>query len=105
MRAIRYLHSRGIIHGHISPQVIWVDGDKLTLAGVEHRHRRSPDRRSPDRRSDRAADFADGARALLSEAGEGVAEATSRTTGLLKQIIAEADALDLDGVEAIVAAL
>lgn len=97
MRAIRYLHSRGVIHGHITPQVILVDGDRLTLAGAEKRPKTVSDKRRA-----KAADYADGASSLLEEAAS---DGASRTTGLLRQIIAEAESLDLEGVEAIVAAL
>lgn len=97
MRAIRYLHSRGITHGHIGPDSIVVDGDRLTLVGLEKQHKAGT-----DKRRSKARDYADGARSLLSEAASEVA---SRTTGLLGQIAAEAEALDLGGVEAIVAAL
>lgn len=97
MRAIRYLHSRGVIHGHITPQVILVDGDRLTLAGAEKRPKTVNDKRRA-----KAGDYVDGARSLLEEAAS---DGASRTTGLLRQIIAEAESLDLEGVEAIVAAL
>lgn len=97
MRAIRFLHSRGITHGHIHPQVIIVDGDTLTLVGLEKRAEGS----HGSKPRARAQDYLDAAESLLRVAKQGV----SRTTGLLKQLSAEADALDWEGVGAIVAAL